>query len=86
MQRSPMIMIVAVPLPKHSEMLGQRAFSQTVLNLSPRNNVLTLRFVVRSIFLASQSGFFIFKLPTAGQIFRSHELPAGGVLKIVESA
>ncbi len=41
-QMSPMIMKVAVPLPKHSDRFGQLASSQTVCRLLARNAALTL--------------------------------------------
>jgi hypothetical protein len=55
-----MIMKVAVPLPKHSPMLGQDASSQTVCSLLSRSICLISlkRVVVDAAFTRIQSGFF----------------------------
>src|SRR5690606_13483838 len=57
--RSPRIMNVAVPLPKHSPMFGQEASSHTVCNWCSRRARLTSRnFGLAAALTRIQSGFF----------------------------
>lgn len=63
---SPMIMNVAVPLPKHSPMFGQLASSHTVCRLCSRRIVLISlkRELPVAAFTRIHSGFFSFSIGT----------------------